>query len=344
MVWLKRGVAVAAVAGLAALLWVVWDHEAVMAWIGQAGPLPFFAAMGLLPVLGAPLAPFFIVAGATFGVAVGLVGSVLALLLNLAACYRLARSRFRPHLEKLLRRFDFEIPDFDEPGKSAFRFTLLVKLAPGIPVFIKNYGLGAAGVPFGIYLGIGMLISGAYGLLLVVLGESLMEHDVDGILAVAAVVVVLAVGLWWWRRRQERDPTAAPATSLLGGALALLVGSTASAAEPSCPENEPATRCAAKQEENPIAGIVKVQLENNTSYLIGPNERTLNVLNLQPIIPLALGKKLTLVALSRIPLVWSPNGAMPTGTTFGMGDITTNLFVSASARRIVRWGIGPALH
>jgi len=122
-----------------------------------------------------------------------------------------------------------------------------------------------------------------------------------------------------------------------------VVGSTVSAAEPTCPENESATQCAAKQEENPIAGIVKVLLENNTSYLIGPNERTLNVLNLQPIIPLALGKKLTLVALSRIPLVWNPNGAMPTGTTFGMGDITTNLFVTASARRVVHWGIGPVL-
>jgi hypothetical protein len=130
---------------------------------------------------------------------------------------------------------------------------------------------------------------------------------------------------------------------VLGGALALLVGSTVSAEEPSCAENDPATRCAAKQEENPIAGIVNVQVENNTSYLIGPHERTQNVLNLQPIIPLALGKKLELVVLNRIPLVWSPNVAMPTGTTFGMGDITTNLFVSASARRIVRWGIGPVL-
>jgi hypothetical protein len=34
----------------------------------------------------------------------------------------------------------------------------MVKLAPGIPQFVKHYGLGVAGVPFGLYLGASMLI------------------------------------------------------------------------------------------------------------------------------------------------------------------------------------------
>lgn len=209
VLWVRRGLGVAAAAGLVVLFWLVWDEEVVMAWVGQAGPLPFFAAMVLLPALGAPLTPFFVVAGATFGVSMGLIGSAVALLLNLTACYWLAHGRLRPRLVSLLHRFGYAIPDFEGSGRSAVRFTFLVKLAPGIPAFVKHYGLGAAGVPFGLYVGAGMLVTGAFGFLLIVLGESLMERAIEQVLPVAAVVGALAVGLWWWRRRTARRLTAA---------------------------------------------------------------------------------------------------------------------------------------
>jgi len=210
---MKRGLAAAAVIGFIVLVWTVWDQEAVMSWIGGAGPLPFFAAMAILPALGAPITPFFVVAGATFGITVGIVGSLLALALHLTLCYFVARSRLRPRVAALLRRFDHEIPDFEQAGKSAVRFVLLVKLAPGIPGFVKHYGLGAARVPFALYLVTSMLITGTYGALLVVLGESLLEHDRRTILAVAGVVAALVLGVWWLRRRQAPEKLAAAPAS-----------------------------------------------------------------------------------------------------------------------------------
>lgn len=206
-IWLERILSLIVVVELAILVWLLWDQEAIMAWFGRAGPLPFFAAMAFLPALGAPITPFFVVAGATFGVTVGIAGSMLALLLNLVVCYWLARTRLRGQVEKLLRRFDFEVPNF-ESRKSALRFTLLVKVAPGIPGFVKHYGLGAAGVPFGIYLAVAMLVTGGYGLLLIVLGGSLMDHDLDRLLVVAGVAALLVLGVWWWHRRQEQHATA----------------------------------------------------------------------------------------------------------------------------------------
>lgn len=214
---LKRVLAVVAIIGLVVLLWVVWDQEAVMHWMGSAGPVPFFAAMVVLPALGAPLTPFFVVAGATFGAFLGAAGSLIALALNLMLCYRLARGRFRPRLESLLRRFDYDLPDFEASGKSALRFTLLVKFAPGIPGFVKHYGLGVAGVPFALYLSSAMLISGAYGLLLVVLGESLVEHELEMGAGAVAMVLVSGGGLWWWRKRAAKSESRVRATATPGG-------------------------------------------------------------------------------------------------------------------------------
>ncbi|MDQ3363810.1 MAG: hypothetical protein M3680_00055 [Myxococcota bacterium] len=47
----------------------------------DARPLTFFIVMALLPAFGAPLTPLFLVAGVTFAVRVGLIGSGLALVL-----------------------------------------------------------------------------------------------------------------------------------------------------------------------------------------------------------------------------------------------------------------------
>jgi uncharacterized membrane protein YdjX (TVP38/TMEM64 family) len=201
-----------ALAGLALLLWAVWDHAAlwdhgaVVAWMQHARPLPYFAVVALLTTVGAPITPFFIAAGATFGIRVGLIGSGLAFASSLSMTYWIARGRLRSGLESLLRRSGRELPDFGEAGKHALRFTLMVRLAPGIPAFLKSYVLAVAGVPFTPYLVLSMLITGTYAAALVVLGESLFEHDLSRAMVPAAIIVVLAaLGLWWRRRRRARD-------------------------------------------------------------------------------------------------------------------------------------------
>jgi uncharacterized membrane protein YdjX (TVP38/TMEM64 family) len=201
--WLKRVLVVVGIVAAVAVAWFAWNRGLVTKWKEDARPLPFFAGMAIVPALGVPITPLFVLAGATFGRRVGLIGSGLALATNLGLCYWVARSGLRPWLVRLLGRFDYELPDYEQKYKGAWRFALVVKVAPGIPQFVKNYALGVAGIPFPLYFGISMLVTGVYGALLIVLGESLFAHDLRRTVLVGAVVLALAAGIWWWRRRRS---------------------------------------------------------------------------------------------------------------------------------------------
>jgi uncharacterized membrane protein YdjX (TVP38/TMEM64 family) len=206
-------VAVAAVVAVALLVWVAWDHGAALERLRRASPWAFFSAMAILPLIGAPVTPFFIIAGASFGARVGLVGSLIALTVNVAACYWIARSALRRVVESLLRRSRYALPKLTDKRKSA-RFTVGVKLAPGVPTFVKNYVLGVAGVPFLLYLGLSLLITGTYGASFVLLGQSFLKHNLRTTIPLVAFLVLLGGALWlirrWIRRRRATDADALP--------------------------------------------------------------------------------------------------------------------------------------
>jgi uncharacterized membrane protein YdjX (TVP38/TMEM64 family) len=199
--WRSRAILLVALLIASLWAWSSWGHDALHAFKDDASPLWFFAAMAVLPALGVPMTPFFLLAGATFGARFGLLGSLAALGVNLSLCYWLARTRLRHLLAPLLRRmFRDDMPSFATRPRAAWRLTWMVKVAPGLPAFAKNYFLGMAGVPFRIYLGISMLVTGSYAAFLIMLGDSLFEHDIMRTVLALAVVIVLALGFIWWRR------------------------------------------------------------------------------------------------------------------------------------------------
>jgi uncharacterized membrane protein YdjX (TVP38/TMEM64 family) len=185
-------------------VWFAWDREAVRAWKENASPLAFFSAMAILPAFGVPLTPFYIVAGATFGLRSGLLASAIALTVNLILSYVVARRALRNWLQRLLQRFDYKFPDF-EREQGALRFALLVKLTPGVPMVLKNYLLGMSGVPFGTYLAVSLFTAALYAVPLMALGNSLFQHD-SRRAWVAAVLIAVAVAIaWFWRRHNSQS-------------------------------------------------------------------------------------------------------------------------------------------
>jgi uncharacterized membrane protein YdjX (TVP38/TMEM64 family) len=203
-VWVKRTLAVTSALLVSLLLWAIWDLDAMLAWQQRATPARFFAVMSLLPAIGVPMTPLLLLAGATFGPGIGLLGSLVALALNLTLCYWIA-NLMRPRVASLLRRFGYELPSPEARKKHAVRFTLAVKVAPGVPAFVKNYWVGVSGVDFLVYFVVSMLTGGLYAAVLILLGEAVVKHSTGPAILIAAVVVAVGLGIRWWRGRKADD-------------------------------------------------------------------------------------------------------------------------------------------
>ena len=195
------------VAALSAALWLFWNHEEVIEWKREAEPFPFFVLMALLPALGFPITPLFVLAGAVFGATVGLIGSVLALAVNLLLCHWIAHSALRRHLQGVLARTRYRLPRFSGNRRSALQFVLLVRITPGVPLFLKNYLIGFSDIGLRLHFGISILLTGAYGAGFVLLGESMLEHDpVEAVIA-AVILALVSVAVVMLRRYLRREST-----------------------------------------------------------------------------------------------------------------------------------------
>ncbi len=194
------------VLGLIVLIYMHWDNDGVVDALQATGPVPFFAGLSVLPAFGVPVTPFYVLAGVTFHPVVGLVGIVASVSLNLVLCHVIGKSGLRRFIIALLRPTRFNLPQ--RPPKHPFRFTLMVKLAPGIPVYLKNYFLVLAGVPFPIYFWLSLPVAFAYAAAFLLLGDSFRDQDYgQTIVALAALGALVAV-LFWIRLRLEKRKAA----------------------------------------------------------------------------------------------------------------------------------------
>ena len=124
---------------------------------------------------------------------------------------------------------------------------------------------------------------------------------------------------------------------------ALLPGWLPAVAEPATPEAEPTAQpeALAAEAQNPIANLISVPFQNNLTPGMGPNEdNTLNVLNIQPVVPFALSKDLTLVTRTILPVLSQPT---PTGTQNGIGDLNPSFFFVPKGKGPWTLGFGPTL-
>jgi hypothetical protein len=149
----------------------------------------------------------------------------------------------------------------------------------------------------------------------------------------------------------------------LGGALAFLLLAGPSFAQdtpvgpagaevatqdtPAAATNSDALRNAA---QNPIASLISVPIQDNFNFNIGPADRTQNVLNIQPVIPIKVSKDWNLIVRWITPIIYQPIGvpqesvpALQTTGVYGLGDMNPSFFLSPSKPHKIIWGVGPTL-
>jgi len=95
----------------------------------------------------------------------------------------------------------------------------------------------------------------------------------------------------------------------------------------------------AKKAQNPIANLISVPFQNNTSFDIGSYDRTSNVLNIQPVVPFYDGR---LVTRTILPVVYQPDIFSESGGSTGLGDLNFTAFYTPESEKIMV-GAGPIL-
>ena len=85
----------------------------------------------------------------------------------------------------------------------------------------------------------------------------------------------------------------------VGITIAALVSAATSQAEMTAEE-------LATLAQNPVGNLISLPFQNNTNFDVGPRDGTQNILNIQPVLPIALNDDWNLITRTIMPLIWQP--------------------------------------
>jgi hypothetical protein len=110
---------------------------------------------------------------------------------------------------------------------------------------------------------------------------------------------------------------------------------------PAAATNTDALRKAA---QNPVASLISVPVQNNSNFNVGPDNRTQNILNIQPVIPMRLSDNWNLIIRAITPIIYQPTVSQPINQgASGLGDMNPSFFLSPAKPGKIIWGVGPAV-
>lgn len=101
---------------------------------------------------------------------------------------------------------------------------------------------------------------------------------------------------------------------------------------------------AAKAAQNPLANVISMPFQNNTSFGIGAYDKTSDVLNIQPILPAKLSESGWLLInrfIIPFPTSMPDQSSEDAKNITGLGDINYTGWFSPPVKGKLTWGIGP---
>jgi uncharacterized membrane protein YdjX (TVP38/TMEM64 family) len=146
--------------GLLLLIAIEFDVRRILPLIRDTHPLYFVLLMSTLPLIGLPIAAFYLYAGSVYVWWQAWALCTLALGINISISYPIARYLLASPISVLLAKYERSLPELTEVNQ--FRVTFLVRAIPGVPYFMQNYILALFGVRFVPYLVISLSIQSIF--------------------------------------------------------------------------------------------------------------------------------------------------------------------------------------
>ncbi len=95
--------------------------------------------------------------------------------------------------------------------------------------------------------------------------------------------------------------------------------------------------------QNPVASMVSVPLQNNTYFDAGPYKGTVNALLVEPVVPFHVSENWDVISRWITPIIYQPRLSPNDGSTFGLGNLQPQFYLTPAHPGSVIWGIGPQL-
>ena len=153
-------------------------------------PWLLFAGLVVLPGLLVPTSALLVLAGTVWRdhpiMACGL--CLVATALNMTWTYWVAARPARGLVEKLLAATTIQIPEL--PKGDHLRMILILRLTPGVPLFLQNYLLGFFRVPFRLYLPISIGCNGLISIGVVLSTAGVAKGSLMPVISGVALVVL----------------------------------------------------------------------------------------------------------------------------------------------------------
>jgi hypothetical protein len=96
----------------------------------------------------------------------------------------------------------------------------------------------------------------------------------------------------------------------------------------------------AKIAQNPVGNLISVPFQENAYLNTGPLDKTQNVLNIQPVIPIHLTSDWNIITRTILPIISLPAFAPGQNRTNGIGDVQISAFLSPANPGAWIWGVG----
>ena len=125
----------------------------------------------------------------------------------------------------------------------------------------------------------------------------------------------------------------------IGGAVIFAFAGAAAIGSALAGETEDLARAA----QNPVASMISLPFQNNSNFNFGPQEKTQNIMNIQPVLPFELNEDWNLITRTIIPVISQPATTPAQDREFGLGDTVFTAFLSPKDSGEWIWGVGPAL-
>ncbi len=173
---------------------------------GSQYPWVIFVALVFLPGFGFPASALFLLAGVVWGSnGMSCLLALSAIALNVVWTHTLAAG---PARKRMVRWMGARLqPWFALPQKDLVKIAWLLRVTPGVPLFVQNYGLGALGVPLRVSLLTALPVVSLYGCGFVLTGGAMFDGRLGMALSGLALVAAATLATRLLRSRQAKPGT-----------------------------------------------------------------------------------------------------------------------------------------